>query len=82
MVLLVWIISGLIIGAIAEVLFPQRRLGTLLVGIVGASIGGGIAYELRLGMVPYQPGGWLLAALGAIALLTVDQVSLRTRAAV
>ena len=70
-----WIIFGLIAGTIARFLHPgQDDLGlgaTILLGILGSFVGGGIAYALRLGLFPYQPGGWIMSVLGAIALLAL-----------
>ena len=68
-----WMISGLIIGAIARMLHPGPDAmgmgGTILLGVTGSLVGGGISYLLHLGMSPYSPGGYIFSILGAIVLL-------------
>lgn len=67
-----WIVIGLIAGALAKFIMPGRDPGgiivTIILGIVGAVIGGFIAQAIGLGT-----GGniWnlVLATLGAILLL-------------
>lgn len=70
-----WILFGLVAGAVARFLHPgydsMGMGGTILLGIVGSLVGGGMAYILRLGTAPYQPGGWIMAILGAIILLAL-----------
>jgi uncharacterized membrane protein YeaQ/YmgE (transglycosylase-associated protein family) len=78
-----WILFGLVAGAIARMLHPGfDRMGlgaTILLGIVGSLVGGAIAYVLRLGTSPYQPGGWILSIIGAILLLAMRFFGTRTR---
>lgn len=69
---LVWIISGLIIGAVAKLLMPGRDPGgiiiTMLLGIAGALVGGWLGQAFGW----YRPGegaGWIVSILGAILLL-------------
>ena len=72
-----WIISGLIIGAIARLLMPGKQqmgiLMTIVLGIVGALVGGGISR-----LIWGDPGepfsahawpGYLLSVLGAVLVL-------------
>lgn len=70
-----WAIFGLIAGAIARMLHPgpdhMGWVGTILLGVLGSFLGGGIGYVLRIGTSPYEPGGWILSILGAIILLAV-----------
>jgi uncharacterized membrane protein YeaQ/YmgE (transglycosylase-associated protein family) len=69
-----WIVIGLIAGALAKFIMPGRDPGgiivTILLGIVGAVIGGFIATALGLGA-----GGniWniIIATLGAVILLWI-----------
>jgi uncharacterized membrane protein YeaQ/YmgE (transglycosylase-associated protein family) len=67
-----WIISGLIVGAIAKLLMPGRDPGgfivTIVIGIVGAMIGGGIGRAAGF-YGPNQTAGWLMSIVGAIVLL-------------
>jgi uncharacterized membrane protein YeaQ/YmgE (transglycosylase-associated protein family) len=67
-----WIVFGLIVGAIAKLLMPGRDPGgiivTMLLGIVGAVLGGFVGQSMGL----YGPGesaGMLMSILGAIVVL-------------
>jgi uncharacterized membrane protein YeaQ/YmgE (transglycosylase-associated protein family) len=68
-----WVILGLVAGALARLLHPGRDpmsiWATILLGVLGSLLGGFIAWALRLGTSPYEPGGWILATIGAIILL-------------
>ncbi len=70
-----WMILGLVAGGLARALHPGRDsmgLGaTMVLGVLGSLLGGGIAYLLKLGTTPYEPGGWILATVGAIILLAM-----------
>ena len=73
--ILSWIILGLIAGAIAKLLMPGRDPGgwivTMLLGIVGAFIGGFIGRALwgSEGVNGVNMGSIGLAVLGAVVLL-------------
>lgn len=69
-----WILFGLIVGALAKLVMPGRDPGglvvTILLGIVGALVGGFIGRLLGL----YQRGesaGFIMATIGAIVLLFI-----------
>ncbi|WP_303906013.1 GlsB/YeaQ/YmgE family stress response membrane protein [Thiohalomonas denitrificans] len=69
-----WIIFGLIAGVIAKMLMPGRDPGgffvTILIGILGAVVGGFIGSALGLGTVDsFSLGSFALAVLGAVLLL-------------
>ena len=73
--LIAWIILGLIAGAIAKAIYPGNQgggiLGTMILGIVGAFIGGSLYTFLTTGAIQLTAatlnlGGILLAVLGAI----------------
>ncbi|NJN59475.1 MAG: GlsB/YeaQ/YmgE family stress response membrane protein [Leptolyngbyaceae cyanobacterium SL_5_9] len=73
--ILAWIVLGLIAGAIARALYPGRQgggiLGTMLLGIVGAFLGGTIytllaTGEFALASVGFTIPGLLIAVLGAM----------------
>lgn len=78
-----WIFFGMIAGLLARALHPGRdaigMLGTILLGITGSMLGGGLAYILRLGTSPYQPAGWIFSILGAIILLSMGFFSTKVR---
>ncbi|MEO8257105.1 MAG: GlsB/YeaQ/YmgE family stress response membrane protein [Acidobacteriota bacterium] len=69
-----WIVFGLIVGVIAKMLMPGRDPGgfivTILLGIVGAVIGGMIGRSLGW-YGPNQGAGFLMSLLGAIILLVL-----------
>jgi uncharacterized membrane protein YeaQ/YmgE (transglycosylase-associated protein family) len=77
-----WIILGLVAGGLARALHPGPDTmglgGTIILGVLGSLLGGAIAYLLRLGTSPYQPGGWILATIGAIILLALGWFGSRT----
>ena len=72
MSIIVWIVFGLIVGAVAKLLMPGRDPGgiivTILLGIVGALLGGWIGQALGL-YGPNEPAGFLMAVVGAIIVL-------------
>lgn len=67
-----WILFGLLVGAIAKLIMPGRDPGgiivTMLLGIVGAVLGGFIGRSLGF-YGPQQAAGWLMAIAGAIIVL-------------
>ena len=71
-----WIVMGLIAGAIAKFLMPGNDPGgfiiTIVIGIVGAVVGGFIATALGLGDVTgFNIRTLLIAVGGSIVLLVV-----------
>jgi uncharacterized membrane protein YeaQ/YmgE (transglycosylase-associated protein family) len=78
-----WIIFGLIIGALAKLLMPGRDPGgfivTILLGIVGALLGGFLGRAMGF----YGPGeaaGWVMALIGAMILLLLYRLLVARRA--
>lgn len=72
--ILSWILLGLIAGAIARWIMPGRGptgiLVTMVVGIVGAFLGGYIGTALGIGTVDgFDLRSVFLAVVGAVALL-------------
>ena len=76
--ILAWIILGLIAGAIAKAIYPGHQgggiLGTMLLGIIGAFVGGSLYSFLTTGTLAltsagFSLGGILVAILGAIVAL-------------
>ena len=78
-----WMLFGLIAGAIARLLHPgSDAMGwgmTMVLGILGSLLGGGVAYLLHLGVSPYEPGGWIMSILGAIVLLACGVLGTRKK---
>lgn len=76
---IVWIIFGLIAGAIAKLIMPGKDPGgiivTIVIGILGAVVGGFIATALGFGGVSgFNIGSFIVAILGAILLLWLYRV--------
>jgi uncharacterized membrane protein YeaQ/YmgE (transglycosylase-associated protein family) len=75
--ILSWIVAGLVIGALAKLVMPGDDPGgiimTIVLGIVGAMVGGGVGRALGL-YGPDQPAGWMMSILGAIVLLAIYRV--------
>ena len=72
--ILSWIILGLIVGALAKWIMPGNDPGgiliTILIGIVGALIGGFLSSALGFGDVSgINLGSIVIATIGALILL-------------
>ena len=72
-----YIVVGLICGAIAKALLKDRAVGgwlaTLILGIVGAIVGGwlgSIFFDVELGGF-FEIRTWLLAILGSVVVLFI-----------
>jgi uncharacterized membrane protein YeaQ/YmgE (transglycosylase-associated protein family) len=78
-----WIVFGAVVGIIAKFLMPGRDPGgfviTILLGIVGALVGGFVGRALGI----YREGdpvGFVMAVIGAILLLVIYRFVARPRA--
>ncbi len=83
-VLLSWAVCGLVVGLIARLIVPGRHplgiLGTMLLGIVGAVVGGFLAWLFKGS--PGEPfsfsgdawHGWILSIIGAILVLWISGI--------
>ena len=82
MVILSWIVFGLIVGALAKLVMPGKDPGgvivTMLLGIVGAILGGFLGRALGL-YAAGEPAGFFMAFIGAIVLLMLYRLTLRPR---
>jgi uncharacterized membrane protein YeaQ/YmgE (transglycosylase-associated protein family) len=69
-----WIVFGLIVGAIAKLLMPGRDPGgiivTMLLGIVGAILGGFAGRAMGM-YGPNESAGVFMSILGAIIVLFI-----------
>ncbi len=81
--ILLWILFGLIVGIVAKFLMPGPDPGgmilTIVLGIVGALLGGWIGRAMGL----YQPGeaaGFVMSVIGAIVLLAIYRFAFAGRA--
>jgi uncharacterized membrane protein YeaQ/YmgE (transglycosylase-associated protein family) len=72
--LLGWILFGLIVGVLAKLVMPGRDPGgvivTMLLGIVGAVLGGFIGRTLGLYRTD-EPAGLVMSIIGAIVVLVI-----------
>ncbi|BCW60833.1 putative membrane protein YeaQ/YmgE (transglycosylase-associated protein family) [Paenarthrobacter nicotinovorans] len=81
-----WIILGLIAGAIAKAIMPGKQGGgwitTILLGIVGAVLGGWIGSALfKVGINEFWSlSTWLLAIGGALLVLVIWGLVTRKKA--
>lgn len=78
--ILAWIILGLIAGAIAKAIYPGHQsggiLGTMILGIIGAFVGGSLYTFLTTGTLALTSaglsiGGIIVAILGAVVALFI-----------
>ena len=74
--ILSWILFGLLAGALAKFIMPGKDPGgfivTVLLGVVGALIGGAIGKLAGLGGITgFNVGSFVIAVLGALLLLFV-----------
>ncbi len=69
-----WIVFGLVVGAIAKLLMPGRDPGgiivTMLLGIVGAILGGFVGRATGM-YGPNESAGVFMAIIGAIVVLFI-----------
>jgi len=84
MTILAWIVLGLVAGAIAKALMPGRDPGgiivTMLIGIVGAFLGGYLGNVITgAGLNGFSLWSIILAVVGAMLLLWIYRLTTRTR---
>jgi uncharacterized membrane protein YeaQ/YmgE (transglycosylase-associated protein family) len=77
-----WIVFGLIVGAVAKLVMPGRDPGgiivTMLIGIVGAVLGGWLGQAFGW-YGPNEGAGFLMSLLGAIVLLALYRMAVGRR---
>ena len=75
-----WIFFGLIVGALAKLVMPGRDPGgiivTMLLGIVGAVLGGFVGRSLGL-YGPQDSAGYLMSIVGAVVVLILYRLLVR-----
>lgn len=81
--LLIWILFGLVVGALAKLVMPGNDPGgiivTILLGIAGSLLGGFLGRTLGL----YDRGeaaGFVMSLVGAVVLLALYRQFVRSRA--
>ena len=80
--ILLWIVFGLVVGIVAKLIMPGRDPGgiivTIVLGIVGALLGGWVGRAMGI----YREGeavGFIMAVVGAIIVLAVYRLVLPGR---
>ena len=77
-----WIVFGLVVGAIAKLVMPGRDPGgvivTILLGIVGAVLGGWIGRTMGM-YGPNEPAGFVMALVGAVVVLALYRMAIGRR---
>lgn len=80
--ILSWVLCGLVIGIVARIVVPGRHplgiLGTIVLGIIGAFVGGFLAWLFKGS--PGEPfsfsadawHGWIFSFIGAILVLWIS----------
>jgi uncharacterized membrane protein YeaQ/YmgE (transglycosylase-associated protein family) len=76
---LTWVVLGLVVGALAKVLMPGKDPGgllmTMILGVVGAIVGGWISTRLGLGAVSgFNIPSLVIATAGAMLLLFANRM--------
>ena len=82
--ILLWILFGLIVGVVAKFLMPGRGprgiIITIVLGIVGALLGGWIGTLLGLGGITgFNVPSMLIAIGGAMLVLAIYTLAMRRR---
>ncbi|ABE59934.1 MULTISPECIES: GlsB/YeaQ/YmgE family stress response membrane protein [Chromohalobacter] len=77
--IIAWIVFGLLAGIVAKLIMPGRDPGGLIVslilGVLGAIVGGWIGTALGFGTVDgFNLGSFAIAVLGAIILLGLYRI--------
>jgi uncharacterized membrane protein YeaQ/YmgE (transglycosylase-associated protein family) len=71
-----WAVFGLVVGAVARLIWPGRQpigcLTTMVLGVSGSMVGGMITYALTGGPErQYHPASWVMSIIGAIVVLWI-----------
>ncbi|WP_280540402.1 GlsB/YeaQ/YmgE family stress response membrane protein [Chromohalobacter sp. 11-W] len=77
--IIAWIVFGLLAGIVAKLIMPGRDPGglivTMIIGILGAIVGGWVGTALGFGSVDgFNLGSFVIAVLGAIILLGLYRI--------
>ena len=81
--LILFLIFGLVVGALARVIVPGKEpggwLASLLLGVAGAFLGGLIGRALGMYSSDVTTGGFVMSLLGAIILVGIYHAATRRR---
>ena len=74
--ILTWVVFGLIVGAVARLIYPGRQpmgmLATIALGIVGSLVGGFVSWALGFAPLdegPFRGAGWIMSIVGALVVV-------------
>jgi uncharacterized membrane protein YeaQ/YmgE (transglycosylase-associated protein family) len=73
--IITWAVFGLVVGAIARLLYPGRQpmgiLMTMVLGIVGSMLGGFVSWMVGFDPQdgPLQGAGWIMSIVGALVVV-------------
>ena len=77
-----WIVFGLVVGVLAKLVMPGRDPGgiivTMLLGIVGAVLGGFVGRALGM-YGPNDSAGIFMSILGAVIVLFIYRLAIGSR---
>jgi len=77
-----WIFIGLVAGVLGKLIMPGKDPGgfvvTILLGIAGALLAGFLGQAMGF-YAEGQPAGWIGATIGAIVLLILYRLVMRSR---
>lgn len=81
--ILSWLFFGLIVGVVAHLIDPADVrggvLGTVLTGIVGALLGGFLAYNLLgITVTGFSLSSFVISVIGALILAAIERLLLRS----
>lgn len=78
-----WIVIGIVAGVLGKLIMPGKDPGgfivTILIGIAGSLLAGFLGQAVGF-YQPGQAGGWIGATVGAIILLFLYRLVMRSRA--
>jgi uncharacterized membrane protein YeaQ/YmgE (transglycosylase-associated protein family) len=75
--IIAWAVFGLIVGAIARMLYPGSQpmslLATMVLGIIGSLLGGfiGWAFGFSPEEGPFRGAGWIMSIVGALIVVWI-----------
>jgi uncharacterized membrane protein YeaQ/YmgE (transglycosylase-associated protein family) len=75
--IIAWAVFGLIVGAIARLLYPGSQpmslFTTMALGIVGSLLGGLVAWAFgfRADEGPFVGAGWIMSIIGALVVVWI-----------
>ena len=75
--IIVWAVFGLIVGAIARLLYPGSQpmslISTMVLGIIGSFLGGLVAWMFGFSPEegPFRGAGWIMSIVGALIVVWI-----------